>query len=82
MKPLLHLEDGGVNDPTILAGQVEINQPAEHGIMCNGMSVWIEGRWTDVEGEKDKGTTICFRQEAEVSGIGQGPTWLQPGRQR
>jgi hypothetical protein len=82
MKPLLDPSAGAVNTPTILAGQVEIYQPAERGLMCKGISVWIEGRWTDVEGGKDKGTSICYRQEAEVDCPEEGQMWLQPGRQR
>jgi hypothetical protein len=82
MKPLLDPSTGAVNTPTILAGQVEINQPAERGLMCKGISVWIEGRWTDVEGGKDKGTSICYRQEAEVDCPEGEQVWLKPGRQR
>jgi hypothetical protein len=82
MKPLLDPSTGVVNTPTILAGQVEIYQPAERGLMCKRISVWIEGRWTDVEGGKDKGTSICYRQEAEVDCPEGEQVWLQPGRQR
>jgi hypothetical protein len=71
MKPLLDPSTGAVNTPT-----------AERGLMCKGISVWIEGRWTDVEGGKDKGTSICYRQEAEVDYPEGEHIWLQPGRQR
>jgi hypothetical protein len=82
MKPLLDPSNGTVNTPTILAGQVEIHQPSERGVLCSGLSVWIEGRWTDMEGGKDKGTSICFRQEAELDHPEAGQLWLRPGRQR
>jgi hypothetical protein len=82
MKPLLDLTDGAFHEPTILAGQVEIHQPEERGLMCNGISVWIEARWTDIEGQKEKGSSVCFEQKAKVDCTDQGPIWLQPGRQR
>jgi hypothetical protein len=82
MKPLSDPSIGAVNTPTILAGQVELHQPAAIGLMCSGISVWFEGRWTDVEAGKDKGTSICYRQEAEVDCPEGGQVWLQPGRQR
>lgn len=82
MKPLLDPSDGAVNEPTILAGQVEIHQPGERGVMCSGISIWIEGRWTDMEGQKDKGTSVCYEQQAKVDCPNQGQIWLKPGRQR
>ena len=82
MKPLLDPSTGAINTPTILAGQVEINQPAESGLLCKGISVWIEARWTDVEGGKDKGISVCFKQEAEIDCPEGDQLWLQPGRQR
>jgi len=61
MQPLLDPADGSTSNPTILAGQVEIHQPGERGLMCSGIRVWLEARWTDVEEEKIKGTTIGYR---------------------
>lgn len=81
MKPVSDL--GGRNDPTILAGQVEIHLPTRQGLMCRDLLIWIEGRWTDVEGKKDKGTTVCFEQKAEIDlPENREHVWLRPGRQR
>lgn len=82
MKSLLNPSTGAINTPTILAGEVEIHQGAEFGLMCSALLVWIEGRWTDVEGGKDKGTSICYRLKAEVECFEGARLWLQPGKQR
>lgn len=82
MKPILVTPEGPVADPTVLAGQLEIHVPGKNGIMCSGLSVWLEGRWTDVEGKKDKGTSVCFEQKAAVDCPDQGRIRLRPGSQR
>jgi hypothetical protein len=82
MKPLLSPIDGANQESTILAGQAEIQLATEHGVLCSGISIWLEGRWTDVEGKKDKGSSVCFEQRAVVDCPDSGRIWLQPGRQR
>lgn len=82
MKPLLNLVDGAAHEPTILAGQAEIELASEHDVMCSGISVWLEARWTDVEGLKDKGSSVCFEQRADVDCPDSGEIRLRPGRQR
>lgn len=83
MKPV-SLLPGAVNDDTVLTGQLEVDLPAsyEDGMLCGGVSVWIEKRWTDLEGQREKGNIVCYNQQAVVeSGSGQG-IWLRPGTQR
>lgn len=82
MKPLSDPSGSTVNEPTILAGQVEIYLPTDHGFICKGLSVWIEARWIDVEGKKDKGRTVCWEQKAVIDCSDHEPFWLEPGRQR
>lgn len=82
MKPLSDPSGSTFNEPTVLAGQLEVHLPTEHGMMCRGLSAWIEGRWTDVEGKKDKGSTVCYEQKAVIDCSDQEPLWLEPGRQR
>lgn len=78
MKPISLQED------TFLTGQLEVEMPTvyQDGLDCEGLSVWLEGRWTDLEDDREKGTTVCFQQIAVVDVAQDQSLRLWPGTQR
>jgi len=83
MKPVSSLP-GSITEDTVLAGQIEVDLSGVHkfGMVCGGLSVWLEGRWTDLEGSREKGTIVCYKQRAVVETGREKEIWLQPGTQR
>jgi hypothetical protein len=84
MNPISPFEAGSVEEHTNLTGQIEVDLPAAHnqGMNCGRLSVWLEGRWTDLEGDKQKGSIVCFERKGEVEVDQVQGLCLQPGTQR
>lgn len=84
MNPVVLGPEGFVSEDTIYTGELQVNVPTTNalGMMCSGLSVRLEARWTDLEREKDKGTTIIHECEAFFDSEFGTETWLPPGLRR